>query len=291
MRTGWRKIGSLLGFSLLALALIAGGGAVWGALIYGNLRTTPSIPWCLPALIVFLWLMWLYLAGKGWPRRTSERRRLLLRANRVSKAALGWSFVAGMLAIGALAGLWIVMARLFPMRPNLLLPPKFTSSPVLIAAIIIGASLLAPIMEESSVRGYLQSSLERDFAPITAVVVSSVVFAIAHVSQGIAWPKLVFYFLVGVTFGAMAYLNSSILPAIPVHIAGDLIFFIFIWPHDAGRALIWQTGADAWFWLHTAQTFVLGLMTVIAFQRLKRVANQDQCTRSTAAAGSSSPRY
>jgi membrane protease YdiL (CAAX protease family) len=139
------------------------------------------------------------------------------------------------------------------MPPNVLLPGNFALSPVLVASVMVGASLVAPIAEESAMRGYLQTLLEREFRPASAVMLSSFVFALAQVTQGLSLPKLLMYFLVGVTFGAMAYLNNSILPGIPVHIAGDLVFFLFIWPHDAARNLIWQSGADGWFWLHVSQ--------------------------------------
>src|SRR5262249_5159338 len=162
----------------------------------------------------------------------------------------------GALAITALAGIWIVSFQLFPMPPNSLLPQNFVSSPLFTGAIIAGASLLAPITEESAIRGYLQTILEREFYPVTAVILSSVVFAIAHLSQGAAWPKLLMYFLVGLTFGTMAYLNNSILPVIPVHIAADIAFFLLVWPNDATRKLVSTDGADRWFWLHVAQAAV-----------------------------------
>jgi membrane protease YdiL (CAAX protease family) len=272
MKIRVQQVASFLGFSAMALALIGAASAVWGILVFANIKNSPSIPWALPALIAFLWMMWQYLGGKGWPKSTSDRRKNLLRANPVSKRAFMWSAVAGLLAIGALAGFWIVSFRLFPMHANPLLPSAFTSSPFMMGAIILGASLLAPITEESAVRGYLQSSLERSFRPFTAVVLSSLVFAIAHLSQGLAAPKLAFYFLVGVTFGALAYFNDSILPVIPVHIAGDLIFFLFIWPFDRTRTLVWQSGADTWFWLHVAQTIVFAVLSVAAFHKLRRVS-------------------
>jgi membrane protease YdiL (CAAX protease family) len=111
-----------------------------------------------------------------------------------------------------LTGLWIITFQLFRMPPNRLLPANFVSSP-LFAGAIAGASFLAPITEETAVRGYLQTVLEKEFSPAVAIELSSFVFAIAHISQGVAWPKLLVYFLVGVTFGTMARLNDSILPS------------------------------------------------------------------------------
>ena len=266
-----RKIALFLGYGLLALVIIATAGALWGALVLANLKTAPSFPWCLPALLVVLWLLWNYLGGKGWPQSTAEKRRRLRRANPVSRAAFAWTALTGAMAITALAGIWIVFFQLFRMPPNPLLPQNFVSSRLFTAAIIAGASLLAPITEESAIRGYLQTILEREFYPVTAVILSSLVFAIAHVSQGIAWPKLLVYFLVGLTFGTMAYLNNSILPVIPVHIAADVTFFLLVWPNDATRRLVAKGGADAWFWFHVAQAAVFGVLTVLAFMRLKRL--------------------
>lgn len=267
-----KKIGRFVLFAVLALALIAAAGAVWGALLYANLRLSPAVPWALPALALFLWLAWWYLGGGGWPAGTRDRRKALLRAKPVPYRAFAWSLVAGLLSIGAVAGLWIVLDRISPMPPNLLLPERFTSSPVVAAAIVLGASLLAPVIEESTVRGYLQSVLERDFRAVTAVALSSVVFVLAHVPQGLTASKTLCYFLVGVAFGTLAYLNDSILPILPVHMAADLIFFLCVWPRDAHRVALAESGADAWFWLHVAQVLACGGLALLAFRRLRAVS-------------------
>jgi hypothetical protein len=107
-------------------------------------------------------------------------------------------------------------------------------------------------------------------------VIASVLFALAHgPTQGFLWPKLLFYFLVGVTFGATAHLTNSILPAIPLHIVGLLIFFTFIWRQDAARRLVWEGGTDNWFWIHATQAITFTVLAVWAFQRLARVSGRD----------------
>lgn len=269
-----RKLVLFAGYALLALLIIGGAGVIWGALIFANLKIGASIPWRLPALMVVLWLLWQYLGGKGWPRHTAEQRRRLRRANPVSAPAFAWTALAGGLAIVALMGIWIVVFQLFPMPPNRLVP-DYASSPLSVTATMIGASLLAPIAEESAVRGYLQTILEREFAPVTAVALSSVVFAVAHVTQGLALPRLVVYFLVGVAFGTMAHLNDSILPVIPVHFAADITFFLVVWPYDATRKLVEHGGADTWFWLHVAQAVGFSLLTVGALRQLAHVRRRN----------------
>jgi membrane protease YdiL (CAAX protease family) len=266
-----RKIALFVEYGLLALLIIAAAGAVWAVLIVSNLKTTPSVPWCLPILLLFLYLLWEYLGGKGWPKSTAMGRRHLRRANPVSAEAFAWTAVAGGFAVTALAGLWIIAFQLFHIPPNPLLPANFVSSRLFVGAIIAGASLLAPITEETAVRGYLQTVLEKELTPVVAIALSSFVFALAHVSQGVAWPKFLVYFLVGVTFGTMARLNDSILPVIPVHIAGDVTFFLLVWPHDATRRVVLESGADVWFWVHVTQAVVFTFLTVLAFKRLNHV--------------------
>ena len=96
------------------------------------------------------------------------------------------------------------------------------------------------------------------------------VFSLAHFVHGMYWPKLLVYFLVGVAFGATAYLTKSILPAIPPHIVGDLTFFTMVWPRDAARQLVSESGTDSWFWIHAAQTVVFAILAIWAFARLAK---------------------
>ena|SRR2546425_256735 len=186
-------------------------GGIWSALLVANLRSSPAVPWSVPAMALLLWLMWGYLGGKGWPRSTSDARRHYLRANRRSARTYLWSFAAGVLSVVALAGYWIVLFRLVKMPPNAL--PDVSSYPrMTVALMILMGSLVAPLMEEAGFRGYFQVALERGFRGSVAVAVSSLVFAFAHFAHGILWPKLLVYFLVGIAFGATAYLTRHSWP-------------------------------------------------------------------------------
>jgi hypothetical protein len=88
-------------------------------------------------------------------------------------------------------------------------------------------------------------------------------------------PKLLFYFLVGIVFGATAYLTNSTLPAIPVHFVGLLIFFTVIWPRDAARPVVADVAINNWFWIHLAQAIVFTVLTLWAFQHLARVGTRE----------------
>ena len=272
---------SIIGFGLLAFAITILAGGIWSALLVTNLQRNPAVPWSVPVMGLLLWLMWSYLGGKGWPQSTSDARRHYLRANRRSARTYLCSFAAGVLSVVALAGYWIVLFRLVKMPPNAL--PDVSSYPrMTVALMILMGSLVAPFMEEAGFRGYFQVALEREFRGSVAVAVSSLVFALAHFAHGILWPKLLVYFLVGVAFGATAYLTNSTLPAIVPHIIGDLTFFTLVWPRDAARRLVFDnSGTDIWFWIHVAQAIVFTLLAVSAFQRLARESRQDALCGST----------
>ena len=282
------RIGSVAWSVILAFLIIAFGQGVWGALLFANLRTGLAIPWAVAVMPLVLWLMWQYLGGKGWPRRTSETRRRYLRANQVSGRAWTWAMLAGVLSIVALAGYWIVMFELVQMPANVL--PDLSKYPMLTVVLMpVMASLVSPIAEECAFRGYCQAILEREFRGVVAVIISSVLFALAHMTQGFLWPKLLVYFLVGLAFGAMAYLTGSILPGIAIHIIGDLTFFALIWPYDAQRQLVWKSGADRWFWLHTLQAIVFTALAVIAFRRLATLSHRVRAVEDNRVAPGSSP--
>lgn len=263
-----------IGFGLLALAISTFAGGIWAGLMLANVKISPRLPWAFVVMAVFLWLAWRYLGGKGWPKHASETRRQYLRANAVSTQVYFLALLSGALAIIALAGLWIVMFQLFRMAPNVL--PDYSRYPMFtIAVFILMGSLVSPFMEEAAFRGYLQVALERRFSAPAAISVSSLFFALAHLNHGFLLPKLTVYFLVGVTFGLMAFLTNSILPVIPVHIIGDLTFFILIWPHDKARRFVFVDGTDIWFWLHAAQAIVFAVLACLALRKLALV-NQNK---------------
>ena len=266
-------------FGLLALAIAFLAGGTWNALLLTNLQKSPSVPWSVPTMALLLWLMWSYVGGKGWPRSTSNARRHYLRANRKPAQTYLWSFLAGVFSVFSLAGLWIVLSRVVKMPPNAL--PDVSSYPRLtVALMVLMGSLVAPFMEEAAFRGYFQVVLEREVRGPVAVAVSSLVFALAHFVHGMFWPKLLVYFLVGVAFGATAYITKSTLPAIPPHIIGDLTFFTMVWPHDAARKLVSDSGVDDWFWIHVAQTIFFAMLAMWAFAQLaKRESDSNTASR------------
>ena len=242
---------SIIGFGLLAFAITILAGGIWSALLVANLRSSPAVPWSVPAMALLLWLMWGYLGGKGWPRSTSDVRRQYLRATEFCSDVP--VVIRGRYSIRGCAG-WI-LDRAVPIGQNasqraprcVELSPhdrRPHDSDGVVGCAIHGGGWVSRVFSGREFRGSI------------AVTVSSLGFAFAHFPHGILWPKLLVYFLVGIAFGATAYLTNSTLPAIVPHIIGDLTFFTLVWPNDAARRLVWDSGPDNWFWIHVAQAII-----------------------------------
>jgi membrane protease YdiL (CAAX protease family) len=267
------RIRSVVWFVILASSISAFGAGIWTALIVTNLMTSPAIPWAILVMAFVLWLMWQYLGGRWWPRSNSDARRSYLRANRVSGTVFTWAVVAGVLSLVALAGYWIVLVELTGVGGNPTIPSYSQYPPLIVLLGLLMGSLVSPITEEAAFRGYGQVTLERVFPAGVAIALASILFALWHgPTQGFAWSKLLFYFVVGVVFGTTAYLTNSILPALPVHILGDLTFFFLIWPYDPARPLVWRNGRDVWFGIYSGQAIIFTALALLAFKQLARVS-------------------
>ncbi|HYL93925.1 MAG TPA: CPBP family intramembrane glutamic endopeptidase [Alphaproteobacteria bacterium] len=144
---------------------------------------------------------------------------------------------------------------------------------MVILAVGMGA-LISPICEQAGFWGYGQGILQRKLSGVTAIVFSALTFAVLpHPPLHAPYlPKLVFFFLIGLTFAVTAHLTKSILPGLLVHILGLLAFFTLVWPHDPSRQLLSQGGADTSFYIHAALAVLFAALAVLAFIRLAKVS-------------------
>jgi membrane protease YdiL (CAAX protease family) len=276
-----RDLVGIAGNGALALLLTAGSGAVWSVLLLTNLATTPAIPWAVAVMGALLLAIWLYLGGSGPPARTAAWRRAHRRGHPLPPRVLGWALAAGGLSVIALAGLWTVLFQLVPVTSNRL-PNLSSYPPATVALALVMASLVSAVSEEAGFRGYFQVALEGRLPALVAIVLPCLLISPAHgLTQGFVWPVLLFYLLVDLSLGLLAYLANSILPGLVVHAAGLLAFFTLVWPRDAGRRLLSQGGADAWFWLHLVQLVLFAGLAALAFAGLARAARGQRSGRSS----------
>jgi membrane protease YdiL (CAAX protease family) len=273
MRSLLSRIPRLVWLGPLALFLTLLPGVVWTGLLVANLSTSPTIPWAVVVMAPILWLMWQYAGGKWWPQSTSQARRRCLRARPVAGPVFAWAVAAGVLSIAALTGFWIVLFQLAKMQGNPV--PDFSQYPAFTVALVVGmAALVGAVSEEAGIRGYFQGLLEQRVGGPLAILIAALVIAPGHgLTQGFAWPTVLFYLCGDAMFGITAYLTQSILPGIVVHFIGLVTFFTLIWLNDATRRLVGEAGTEPWFWIHVAQALVFTVLTILAFVRLARVTD------------------
>jgi len=258
--------------ALVALAITFVPQGIWSALIAVNLRSTPTVPWAVLVMAIVILFAGRYLVGRHWSPSGSKTSPSL-RVKPVSRQVLMWAWLAGGFAVVALVGCWIVLASLVRM-PGSVLPdlspyPWWTAS----LAVATGAAI-SPICEQAGLWGYWQVALEREFSATAAILGTALTFALLpHPPvQAALWPKWLFFFLSGLTFATLAYLTDSIVPGLAVHGAALLTFFLFVWPHDPQRRLIFEGGADGWLWTHVGQVAIFSVLACWAFWRLGHVS-------------------
>jgi membrane protease YdiL (CAAX protease family) len=265
---------------LTGLALATLGTAPWALLASANLKYGSAVPWAVPPTALYLWLFWRYVRGAGWPRFTAEARRTTCRANRLSDEVWGAAMIAGILGLVALVLLLRVMNRMvtLPQQPtdDLAHLPFITLVPLLLMSAVV-----AGIAEESAFRGYMQGPIERRHGPVVAILVTGGLFGLAHFTHPeVTLVLMPYYLAVAAIYGALAYLTNSILPSVVLHAGGNVLSAVGLFA--GGRAewqaaaspepLIWESGADASFWLSSVAALGAGAAAFWAYTALATVA-------------------
>lgn len=227
-KTDIPRVGKTLAVALLmALPIQFVGTLSWVALIRRNVREHPELPWAAATTGCLLILMLVWLSGRGWPRSTSASRRFHLRLWRPEPGAWSGDNLATILGlISAMVGLTVVYVLMGASRP----PQDISAYPTTAIrfSVLLMGPLVAGVVEEMAFRGYMQSHLER-IGPTFAIVVTSAVFTLLHISHGLAYLVTVApgFFLASVVYGYLAQRSGSILPGMALHFAGDLAFAYF----------------------------------------------------------------
>lgn len=210
----------------LGLGIAALGIGPWALLAPINARVRPDLPWAAAVALVLLALLGWWLAGGGPPRssRAARWRTLRLWSPAEESGAGRWSFETWMLILlfVLLTVLWIGLSSGQP-------PPDRSQYPT--TAFRISAFVMTPLVagvaEEIAYRGYMLGRLER-FGQETAIVVTSLVFAAAHLVHGFGVVLLLpGFFLVSVIYCALVRRTGSILPGMALHVLGDAAYLLF----------------------------------------------------------------
>ena len=278
----WRRLPVIVQAVLTGIVLAAVGTTPWAVLVSANTKHWPAVPWAVPPTALYLWFFWGYVQGAGWPRSTAEARRTNCRAHRLSGDVWGTALLAGGLGLVTVVLFLRIMNRLvvLPQQQDLD-ASRFPLATVLLWVIM--GSIVAGVVEEASFRGYMQGPIERRHGPVLAILVTGSLFGFAHFAHPeVTLILLPYYLAVAAVYGALAYLTNSILPSMVLHAGGNVLgaFDLFARGRSEWQAssnpnpLIWETDADASFWLSLVATLVVGAAAVWAYAKLATVARK-----------------
>src|SRR5688572_20641492 len=109
---------------------------------------------------------------------------------------------------------------------------------VTLFALLVMASIVAGVVEEAAFRGYMQGPMQRRHGPVVAIILSGVLFGVAHFTHHphSLLAMMPFYVAVAAIYGGLAYATNSILPGLVLHAVGDVF----------SLTRLWTTGQPEW---------------------------------------------
>jgi membrane protease YdiL (CAAX protease family) len=212
------------GLALVALSLV-----VWNGLLLESFANLAFLPYAVVIMAAVLTLTGAWLKWGTWPATGAQFRREGSRLNAVPWKTFFLSLAAG----------WSTMATAFLLyiahragtglggEDPMTLPDA--SGPWLIAALAMGA-IVAGSVEETSVRGFMQGTLERRFGVVPAILVSGFIWALFHLNHSYFHDGAAMWFgiflAISTILGTIAHRTNSVLPGIVVHAGFDSCYFL-----------------------------------------------------------------
>jgi hypothetical protein len=152
-------------------------------------------------------------------------------------------------------------------------------------ALLTMSAVVAGITEESGLRGYMQRPLEEHYGPVVAILVTGMMFGFLHFThKEMTIALMPWYMGVALVYGALAYLTGSILPCVVLHAGGNILgAFLLLatgraeWETTSvSKTLIWESGADAAFWLTVLGFGAVTTAAIWAYVGLARVVRNSR---------------
>ena len=246
-----------------------------------NLEVGTVAPWAIVPAGLYLWAYWRFIGGRWGAAGSAASRRQNLRANELSPRVWGASLAAGLIGFASLIALLVLAARLvhLPASSPIVTPPDM---PIVTAlSLLVMASIVAGVTEEAAFRGYMQGPIERRYGLCVAVLVSGTLFGLLHFPThpaDVLW-MLPYYIAVSAVYGGLTWAANSILPALVLHAAGDVVVLTRWWltgrpEWQIGPAvppLVWDSGIDLQFVTTAIASVALVGATAVAYRAVRRI--------------------
>jgi membrane protease YdiL (CAAX protease family) len=239
------------------------GIAIWGLLLSGF-----AAPWSILPMIVALWAYWKFFSGSWGPGKSAETRKYYFRSRKLSPLVWKRGLGCAILFVIVVQASFIITFRIieFPAGRFTADYKLLDSMPKWVAwAILVMSSMVAGICEETGFRGYMQVPLEKKYGPAKAIILTSMVFMVIHLSHSWATPILPHIFFASVLLGILSYKSGSLIPGIIGHSILDIFDYSVWWTDLTGgfqKQTIFKTGMDFHF-IFWALIFLLSLFVFL----------------------------
>lgn len=273
----WRRTPVLVRAIFTGSLVGIAGTVPWALLVSANTKWLSAWPWAVPVIAIYVWFFWRYVVrGWGWPQSTAATRRTNARANSLPGDVWGLALLAGMLGLIGILLLQGVLSRVvtLPQQRDL----DISRYPLATVALWVAMSaIVAGVVEETSFRGYLQGPIERRHGPVLAILVTGVLFGLAHFTHPeVGLVLLPYYIAVAAVYGGLAYATNSTLPSMVLHAGGNMFSALDLFARgrsewqlgNAPEPLVWRTGPDAAFWATLAALVLVAALAAWAYAAL-----------------------
>jgi membrane protease YdiL (CAAX protease family) len=261
----WDRMPLILKAILAGFFVSSVGVAVWGALLAGWLSPVVILP-----MIPALWVFWKFYSGDWGSKSRAVIKKENFRLTRLQPSVWKWGMAGALLFVIIVQSSFVITFRLFDFPAARFTADYKQLDTIPLASafmIIVMSSVVAAIVEETGFRGYMQQPLERKYGPVTAIVITSVIFTAIHLSH--TWARQIApqIFFASTLLGVLAYKTNSLIPGIIGHAILDVFDYSFWWTDLLGgftKQTIFKTGIDLHF---LVWTFIF-LLALFAFVRV-----------------------
>jgi membrane protease YdiL (CAAX protease family) len=266
------------------------GALVFWASIQGLflLPELPGLDQLLPDVppIVGVLLNLAVAAGFVWwfvrrPAARGELRRLAtFRIRPVPPQVARWVPLASAAMVGIVLSALVLLPRVMQVpKSDADFLEAYLRKPLAPVALLLMVALVAPLLEEFLFRGWIQRSLERRMPHWRAILITAVLFGVAH-GDAFGLPLRVVF---GVASGYAAYTTRSIWPSVVLHGAynGSLVLLSGALPKVDERTLAGWAQDDRIFGSALGVLTVFAVLLAFALRRMRDGAAHARATRRT----------
>jgi len=270
----WSKLPLILRAVLTGFAVSSAGIAIWSIMLSGI-----AAPWSILPMIIALWAYLKFFSGSWGSKKNGEARKNNFRSINLSPSVWKWGIAAAILFVIILQASFVITFRIidFPSEKFTADYKALDSMPLWVAwAVLIMGSIVAGICEETGFRGYMQVPLENEYGPSRAIIITSIIFMLIHLSHSWASPILPHIFFASVLLGILAYKTGSLIPGIVGHSILDIFDYSIWWSDLTGgfhKLTIFKTGLDIHF-IFWSLIFILGIFAF--FRSIGRLHKGDR---------------